>query len=171
MDVLEREWDRTSAFVSEEPGSPKHTEYIFWRHVSVIWTCATIEAFVNEEGAAWVGAQWYKKTIERGRIDEKILLVYALKYRKLLPIDYPPLKRINQLFQRRGELVHPKATSPKNGAQEHQSPPTFDPADFREFRKVFWGLTSLFQSPGEGEETESQNHEQDLADNETSKAV
>ena len=111
MDVLEREWNRTLSFASEEPGTPKHTEYIFWRHVSVIWTCATIEAFVNEEGAGWVGAKWYKKAIECTRIDEKLLLVYALKYRKLLPIDSPAVKRITALFQRRGELVHPKAKS------------------------------------------------------------
>ena len=157
MDVLEREWNRTSAFASEDPGSSQHTEYIFWRNVSVIWTCATIEAFVNEEGAGWVGAHWYKKTIERGRIDEKILLVYALKYRKLLPINSPALKRINQLFQRRGELVHPKATSPRSESNESESPPVFAPSEFSEFRKVFWELTALFEPSGDGEEKEIAN--------------
>jgi hypothetical protein len=151
MDILEREWSRTSLFAAQPPGSPNHTEYIFWRNVSVIWTCATIEAYVNEEGASWVGAEWYKKAIERGRIDEKIHLVYALKYRSLLPIDSPVLKRINQLFQRRNELIHPKAKAVNSKGKEKDTQASGDSTDFQEFRCVFRSLTSLFQAPGVGE--------------------
>jgi hypothetical protein len=111
--VLENGWNSTKEQQTEDFGSDAYLEFLFWRQVAVIWACATIEAFINDEGAAWVGADWYKKTIERARIDEKVLLIYALKYGMKLPLDHPAIKKVNQLFQLRGQLVHPKAKSGK----------------------------------------------------------
>ena len=114
FNILEQEWKWKTRYKTEPVGSQQFLEYMFWREVSVVWVCAAIEGFVNEEGAGWVGPDWYKKHIERGRIGDKIEILYTLKYRKLLPAGLSQIKKLNDLFALRGELVHPKTlrTSP-----------------------------------------------------------
>ena len=65
MDTLEEHWERTMAFAGHEPGSDTFQEFLFWRRISVVWACSTIEAFVNEEGLVWLGQGFYKDNLER----------------------------------------------------------------------------------------------------------
>ena len=64
LDVVEREWDRTATFSTEDPSSDAFQECAFWRCVAVVWTCATIEAFINDEGVIWLGERFYKDMFE-----------------------------------------------------------------------------------------------------------
>jgi hypothetical protein len=149
--ILENEWNWKDRYKTEPMGSKQWLEYRFWRQVSVIWACAAIEAFVNEEGAAWVGPDWYKKNVERGRIEEKIQVLYALKYRQLLPSKLPQLKQVNLLFDLRNELVHPKARYSRNDEKGKPSGLNLYEMEFRDLRKAFWGITNLFEPKGVGD--------------------
>jgi hypothetical protein len=150
--LLEQEWAWKERYRTEPPGSKQFAEYLFWRKVSVIWVCATIEGFINEEGAAWAGPDWFKQNVERSRVEEKINILYALKYRQLLPDDLPQLKDLKKLFDLRNQLVHPKPSKHKPG--EKFNPPAVDitKMQFKELRKIFHGVTSLFEPTGFGDQ-------------------
>ena len=149
MDILKRQWQRTSAFVDGKPDSDRFQEFMFWRRISVIWTCSTIEAFINSEGTAWLGEAFYKDNLERLGILQKIHTLYALKYRVRLPRKLGRLSHVTKLFELRNSLVHPKCrevsegtTSEINDASELQT------IKFDHLRKIFHTVTALFEPDG-----------------------
>ena len=121
LEVLSEQWSQTESLKDEEPGSAKFLEYFFWRKNMVIWTCCTIESFVNLEGVSWMGEEFYKKAIERQRIANKIRLIYTIKYQELLKPDDSTLKEVESLFELRNQFVHPKTRGhSENGSKPNQ---------------------------------------------------
>ena len=149
MDILESHWERTQAFAEDEPGSDGFQEFIFWRRISVIWTCSTIEAVVNSQGTAWLGEVFYKDNLERLGILQKIHTLYALKYRVRLPRKPGSLSDVTKLFALRNTLVHPKTREvPHEGTRENERPSQLHSMEFEHLRKVFWTVTALFEPDG-----------------------
>ena len=108
FDLLSERCSYTEAYRGEDRGSEKFQEFLFWRKNMVVWACCTIESFVNLEGVSWMGEEFYKNSIERQRIVEKIRLVFAIKYSQLLERSDETLKQVQQLFDLRNQFVHPK---------------------------------------------------------------
>lgn len=159
MDILERHWRRTNAFAEDEPGSNRFQEFMFWRKISVIWTCSTIEAFVNSEGTTWLGEAFYKDNLERLGILQKIHMLYALKYRVRLQRKLGRLSHVSKLFELRNSLVHPKTREVSgDAAQRSESPSELQAMEFDHLRKIFWTVTALFAPEGKvGTDTEATN--------------
>lgn len=161
MDILESHWERTKPYAEDDPGSSTFQEYLFWRRVSVIWTCSTIEAFVNDEGVAWLGSDFYKDSIERLRIIQKIDVLYALKYRARLPRKLPELQQVQKLFDLRNSIIHPK-TQELSGGDGCEKVPLNElhTMEFQHLRKMFWTVTALFEPAGEGARDAEQETEE-----------
>jgi hypothetical protein len=114
LDIISEHWLRTKSYKGKKPDSDEFQEYMFWRKNLVIWTCCTIESFVNSEGVMWMGEQFYKDAIERQNIVQKIRLIYAIKYNKILPSDKGVIKGVKKIFEIRNQFVHPKTRSIKD---------------------------------------------------------
>ena len=152
LDILEREWKRTAPLCTEEPGSTAFQEYIFWRRISVVWACSSIEAFVNEEGVAWLGECFYKDNLEKLNIAQKIQLLYALKYRAQIHGDAEAVEQARALFALRNRFVHPKTREVRDQrTQGDELRGKLDCMCFGDLRKAFCAVTALFEPPGAGE--------------------
>ena len=161
MDTLESHWARTEPFVEDAPGSDAFQEFMFWRRISVIWTCSTIEAFVNSEGTAWLGERFYKDNLERLGILQKIHTLYALKYHVRLPPKLNRLSHVAKLFDLRNSLVHPKTReTSEQGARDNARADELRTMEFEHLRKVLWTVTALFEPDGVGETEEDAANEQ-----------
>lgn len=152
MDILESHWERTRCHSEHAPESDSFQEFMFWRRISVIWTCSTIEAFVNGEGTAWLGQEFYKDNLERLGILQKIHTLYALKYRVRLRRKPCRLRHVDELFGLRNSLVHPKTREvSKEGTFHNEAPCELRSMEFGHLRRVFRIVTSLFEADGVGE--------------------
>ena len=152
MDILKSHWERTKPFAEDEPSSSTFQEYLFWRRVSVVWTCSTIEAFVNEEGVAWLGSGFYADNIERLPVIQKIYALYALKYRVRLLRKLPRLQQVRKLFDLRNSIIHPKTREHSRGERCEKAPlDELHTMEFQHLRKMFWTVTALFEPAGDGE--------------------
>ena len=107
IDFLESQWKRTERFLDSDPDIDAVHEFYFWRRNLIVWTCSTIEAFVNEEGISWLGDEFYRGNIERLDITKKIAVLYALKYHKRLSRTHAVLNEVQKLFEFRNSLIHP----------------------------------------------------------------
>ena len=121
FDLISEQWHTTEALRDKPPGSDEFETYMVWRMNLVVWTCCTIESFVNLEGVSWTGEEFYKQTIERLNIKSKIRLLCALKYNERLPSDEAILKEVERLFEVRNHYVHPKTRS-ANEDDENSDP-------------------------------------------------
>ena len=83
-DLLSEQCSRTKIHTGDDRGSESFQECLFQRKNIVIWACCMIESFVNLEGLSWMGEEFYKSSIERQSIINKIRLIYAIKYSQLL---------------------------------------------------------------------------------------
>ena len=119
LDIISEHWFRTNSYRDKEPNSDEFQEYIFWRKNLVIWACCTIESFVNMEGISWMGEEFYKYTVERQNIVQKIRLIYALKYNKILPRDENTIGDVREIFELRNKFVHPKTRSANKDGKEN----------------------------------------------------
>jgi hypothetical protein len=154
MDVLEHHWERTKPFAEKSPESDEFQEFMFWRRISVIWACSTIEVFVNSEGTSWLGEGFYKDNLERLGVVQKIHTLYALKYQVRLPRKLGRLTFVSKLFELRNTLVHPKTHEVTNEEiGKHKCTPLDElmKMEFRHLRRVFWTVTGLFEPTGVGE--------------------
>lgn len=115
FDILSCHYSKTKLYKNEDTSSARFQEYLFWRKNFVIWTCCTIESFVNLEGVSWLGEEFYKNAIEMQNIVQKIRLIYAIKYNKILPPNRVTLKSVKELFDLRNQFVHPKTRKVKDG--------------------------------------------------------
>jgi hypothetical protein len=120
LDIISENLSRTKSYKNKKPGSDEFQEYMFWRKNLIIWTCSTIESFVNLEGVSWMGEQFYKDTIERQNIVQKIRLIYAIKYNKMLPSNKDMIKNVKEIFELRNQFVHPKTQKVKNESKDNQ---------------------------------------------------
>jgi len=120
LDIISEHWLRTKSYKDRKPGSDEFQEYMFWRKNLVIWTCCTVESFVNMEGVSWMGEQFYKDTIERQSIVQKIRVIYAIKYNKALPYGKSLIKNVREVFELRNQFVHPKTRKAKNDSKDNQ---------------------------------------------------
>ena len=111
LDIISEHWSQTKSYKNKKPGSSEFQEYMFWRKNLVIWTCCTIESFVNMEGVSWMGEEFYKDVVERQNIVQKIRLIYAIKYSKILPSNKDTVKNVKEIFELRNQFVHPKTRS------------------------------------------------------------
>jgi len=151
MDILQSHWKRTSLFSEFQPGSDEFQEFMFWRRISVIWACSTLEAFVNSEGTAWLGERFYRDNLERLRILQKIQTLYALKYRVRLPRKLERLERVTKLFELRNALVHPKTREVPREGKPQELPCELRAMEFMDLRRAIWAVTTLFEPEGIGE--------------------
>jgi hypothetical protein len=155
LDILEAQWERTAPLHDSELGSTAFHEYLFWRRLSVVWTCTTIEAFLNEEGVAWVGERFFKENLERRSMRQKVELIYALKYGVRLGDWGDKLRYVSRLFQVRNDIVHPKAREIQpDGSERTQARNGIEGMSFRNLREAVWSITSLFEPRGVGETDE-----------------
>lgn len=109
--LLSQQLKRTETYRDAEVGSAQFTEFVFWRKNLIIWTCCTIESFVNLEGVSYMGEEFYKDTIERRNIVQKIRLIISIKKKELIKPDNKILKDVKSVFELRNQFVHPKTRS------------------------------------------------------------
>jgi hypothetical protein len=162
LDTLEKQWERTQEFKESE--TVTYQEFLFWRRVSIVWACASIEAFINSEGVAWLGEGFYKDNIERLSVLQKIHTIWAFKYGKRLPRKLGRLVYVKQLFDLRNRIVHPKAnevSQKQNGTTDTIS--DIETMKFEHLRKVITTVTLLFEPDGVGE-TESCSDTKDICE-------
>ncbi len=136
FDILSEQCSRMNNCKDDNPATESFQEYMFWHKNLVIWTCCMIEAFVNLEGVSWMGEEFYKSSIERQRIIDKIRLVYTIKYCQLLDRSEKILKDIQYLFNLRNQFVHPKSQQQKDSKQDNNKDLEFlrnlNPAELKE---------------------------------------
>lgn len=136
FDLLSEQCSRTNDYRNTDPGSERFQKYLFWRKNIVIWACCMIESFVNLEGVPWMGEEFYKKAIERQNIINKIRLVHAIKYSRLLDHSEEILKNIQRLFDLRNKFVHPKTRqfndSSKNNDESMEFLENLNPTELKE---------------------------------------
>ena len=111
FELLSQQLDQTQSYKDAEVGTDHFEEFIFWRKNLVIWTCCTIESFVNLEGISWMGEEFYKNAVERQNIVQKIRLIVAIKYNESIEPDNETLKSVRSIFDLRNQFVHPKTHS------------------------------------------------------------
>jgi hypothetical protein len=144
FDLLSEQCSRTNDYRNDDPSTESFQEYMFWRKNLVIWTCCMIEAFVNLEGVSWMGEEFYRSTIERQRIIDKIRLVYTIKYCQLLDRSENILQEIQYLFDLRNQFVHPKSRQQKDSKQDNNRDLEFlanlNPAELKELAISVNGL-------------------------------
>jgi hypothetical protein len=105
---LIRNCKRTVPHKTSRPSSKRFQEFLFWRKNLIVWTCSCIEAFVNDEGCDCTGISFFKENLERLGTSQKIRVVFALKYRRLIPRTHPVVVAVERLYEVRNGLVHPK---------------------------------------------------------------
>ena len=155
LDILEVQWTRTASFREAESGTALFMEYMFWRRVSIVWVCTTIEAFLNEEGVSWLGERFYKANIERQSVRQKIALIYALKYRKRIFFKKCEKIKVFKLFEMRNRIVHPKSHEVLPVAShEDKLMDLFHSITFDELRQAVRTITTLLMATGVGEDSE-----------------
>jgi len=111
FELLSQQLEHTQSYKDAELGTNHFEEFVFWRKNLVIWTCCTIESFVNLEGISWMGEEFYKKAVERQNIVQKIRLIVAIKNNELIEADNETLKSVRTIFDLRNQFVHPKTRS------------------------------------------------------------
>ncbi len=148
LELFSGQCSRTQSYRNKDPGSNEFQEYLVWRQSMVIWACCTIEAVVNLEGVSWVGEEFYKKAIERQRIVDKIRLIYAIKYQRLLESDNETLKEVQTLFDSRNQFVHPKTRE----YSENEDEPSEDfkfltDLDYAKLKKTVKSVYGIIKDP------------------------
>ena len=78
-----------------------------------LFACLAIEGFINHYGVRRLGQNFYKTTIERIGLTEKISILYLLCFEKRLENNGPLLKSIRKMFDVRNSIVHPKTRETK----------------------------------------------------------
>jgi hypothetical protein len=138
FDILAEKLKHTESYKSVEVGTDIFEEFLFWRKSFVIWTCCTIESFVNLEGVSWLGEEFYKSTVERQDIVQKIRLIVAVKCNKLIEPGNKVLKSVRRLFDLRNQFVHPKTRRIKEKSDKNfEALRNIKPATFKSLiRKV-----------------------------------
>ncbi len=122
FELLSQQLEHTQSYKDAQVGSNHFEEFLFWRRNLVIWTCCTIESFVNLEGISWMGEEFYKNAVERQSIVQKIRLIVAVKNNELIEPDNETLKSVRSIFDLRNQFVHPKTRSVnKNGNKSDKS--------------------------------------------------
>lgn len=111
FELLSKQLEHTQSYKDAEVGTDHFEEFLFWRKNLVIWTCCTIESFVNLEGVSWMGEEFYKDAIERQNIVQKIRLIVAVKCNELIEPDDKTLKSVRLIFDLRNQFSHPKTRS------------------------------------------------------------
>jgi len=82
----------------------------------ILTSCLAIESFLNYYGVKRLGEEFYKTTLERRGITEKIKLIAIICFDLKLDSQTEILKTTQRLFEKRNSLVHPKSKeSFKNG--------------------------------------------------------
>ncbi len=152
IDHLEAQWERTRSLDTSGRDIGALQEYLFWRMNLIVWACCAIESYVNEEGVAWLGEDFFKENLERLGICEKIAVLYALKYRKRLEQSDENLRETRGLFGLRNRLVHPKTKQVKKGDKKDDLRAVLDAVSPQSLRQNFWRVTRLFEPEGVGEE-------------------
>lgn len=110
LDIIEKHREKFKSYIGE-PDSAEFQEFRFWHRNLIIWGCCTIEAFVNLEGVSSLGTEFYKNTIERLNIIQKIRIIYAIQNKEKISTDVETFKKIKQLFDYRHKIIHPKTRS------------------------------------------------------------
>lgn len=150
LNIIEREMNADSPDNLES--CDPFGEYVFWCKLSVIWVCCTIESFINEEGVSWTGERFFMDNVEKSRPEQKIQIVYALKYGHVLNSKSDILRQIRDLFDMRNQLMHPKTREVKESrAQGIDLFTKLINTKPKQLRQLFLSLTRLFEPKGIGE--------------------
>jgi hypothetical protein len=76
--------------------------------VSMLFSCMTVEAFVNLYGVLRMGDEFYKRNIERSGISQKLEVIIAIGKQELLSKNEEIALVARRMFDKRNQLVHPK---------------------------------------------------------------
>lgn len=98
-------------------------QYIYLDHAKLsvlslsveIFCLMSIEALLNAYGVECLGEEFYKRNLERLRITQKLETLLAIRRNKFIDDDAEILKIARKLFERRNQIVHPKASEIKRG--------------------------------------------------------
>ncbi|MBU2590693.1 MAG: hypothetical protein KKC21_01565 [Nitrospinae bacterium] len=75
---------------------------------TILFSCMTIEGFINNYGVRRLGEAFYKKNLERLGITEKLSLLILACIGKAIESNAVLMKKARALFDARNSLVHPK---------------------------------------------------------------
>lgn len=122
---LVRRYERDRSVLAAEGYEPQHVAYLL-RHVEErgtllsvgveVFSAMTVEAFLNYYGVVRLGRDYFKAHLQRVGVTEKLALLLASCDRVFLSPTDTLWVVTRKLFDRRNELVHPKALE-VNGAR------------------------------------------------------
>ncbi|MBK1695415.1 hypothetical protein CKO09_11800 [Chromatium weissei] len=76
---------------------------------SILFSCMTVEAFINNYGVRRLGETYFRQNLERLGITEKFSLLLLACQGIAIPSSDPTLLILRAMFDARNQLVHPKA--------------------------------------------------------------
>ena len=74
-----------------------------------IFACMAVEFFLNFYGVACIGEEFYKRNLEKLSASQKLENLIALSKHEVLENGGEISKIVRRMFDRRNQLVHPKA--------------------------------------------------------------
>ena len=89
--------------------SDSFEELLFYKSLLKILACTSIETYINTAGINCFSEKFYKKTVERNNIIDKIKLLVLFITEIELEDSNINLKLVREMFDKRNSLVHPKA--------------------------------------------------------------
>ncbi len=95
---------------------------------TLLYCCMAVEAYLNYYGVRKFGEKFYKRTLERSGITEKLSNIILAVSGECIEPDDEIYREVKELFESRNRLVHPK-TREINETNVHDhvvDPDTFD---------------------------------------------
>ena len=121
-------------------------EFILYHNLLEVIACTSIESMVNSAGINILSENYYKKNLERSNILIKIKLLIAITSKVEIEDDNKFIKIIENMFNRRNSLVHPKSKQVSNVNLHEYASDTFNinDADIKELVKNLGKVISSF---------------------------
>lgn len=136
----------------------KYSEEVFSRFdeieiynmLFIVLCCANIETLVNMFGVRLMDEEVYKKCIERKSIKDKIKKLYKLHKSESISDPDGILGRIKDMFDKRHELVHPKAknVTPQNQDEFVRRYWAYDDSEFQKTKRLLADVKTYFVQMG-----------------------
>lgn len=92
----------------------------------LLFSCMTIEAFLNFYGVRRLGEAYYKKFVERLGVTQKLAYLFSIGRDEVLKTDEEVIRLCQQLFDKRNALVHPKSRELIKGSVNSKPIPSWD---------------------------------------------
>lgn len=107
VEVKDISQDHQDSFIFHETMS--HQDNVEQAFVSsILYSCMTVEAFINNYGVRRLGQNYFRGNLERLGITEKFSLLMLVCHGILIFKDDPDHIKLRAMFDTRNQLVHPK---------------------------------------------------------------